>query len=257
MITELDKTVIFELVDGIVLIPGRVGNTEGFFAFDTGATRTVINQNYCDMGNASVMEKEAITFNNATKGSKVSKLDTVHIFYTDIETVIEKPTIMDMTYVETPLRKTKEDIVFLGSIGADLIGREALIIDYVDKKIVFNASKVPSSLKKYPMKVEILPLIELGIGASKYRFVLDTGANHFLMDKDSAPLDYFIPDSTGGVTHKIPELFFEDLEIKDITGVVTDISALKNALHIDGIIGYQLLKDKVCFIDYKSESLYM
>lgn len=257
MVSEQNKRVAFELVDGIVLLPGMVGETKGFFAFDTGATRTVINQKYCDMDKALSADKDAITYDNDTKSSKVSKLEKITISYADEDTVIDNPTVMDMTYVETPLKKSKDDVVFLGSIGADLIGKNPLIVDYVNKEIVFNASEVPVSLKKYPIKVEMLPVIELGLGESKYRFVLDTGANHFLMDKESAPSDYVLSNNEAGATHIIPAFHFEDQEYKDITGVVTDISAIKNALHVDGVIGYQLLKDRICYFDYKSESLYM
>lgn len=65
----VSQRIDFELADGIILIPGSVNGIAGHFAFDTGATQTVLNKTYFS-GNQAGEEKEAITFDSSEKATK-------------------------------------------------------------------------------------------------------------------------------------------------------------------------------------------
>lgn len=99
--------------------------------------------------------------------------------------------------------------------------------------------------------------MELEIQQRTYRFVLDTGANHFVMDQAAAPMEVIGSSADKEAPQNIKSLHFAGKEYNNITGIVTDLSSLRNMLHVDGIIGYQLLKDYVCCFDYKDELLYL
>lgn len=249
------KTVAFELVDGIALIRGKIGDTAGHFALDTGAAQTVFNQTYCDTANAAA--KEAITFDGGTQSSKVSSGDSIRFTLSDEEIELKKPLLMDMTYAETPLRKEKPDLIFLGSIGADRLGTGLFLMDYPQRQAVFQADAVPASAKEIRLSVEKLPVVELEIQQKPYRFVLDTGANHFAMDRTVTPVEFICDSGDADAPHCIPSLTFAGMEYQNLTGMVTDLSAVRDALQVDGIIGYQLLKDYVCCFDYENERLYL
>lgn len=164
---------------------------------------------------------------------------------------------MDMSYVETPLRTIKPGLCFLGSIGADLIGKDRLLIDYNDKHLVLNAPAFPEDAKKVKLSVDRLPIIELTVNDKNYRFVLDTGANHFVMDHSIAPLNQMISAPDGSGTFAIPSILFAGSEYQDVVGLVADLSAMRQTIPVDGIIGYQLLKDNICGFDFKHEYLYL
>lgn len=164
---------------------------------------------------------------------------------------------MDMDYVERPLRETRPTLAFLGSIGADILGVGRLIIDYPHRQVIFRAAKIPESDKVVKLSIEKLPIVELEIHQRTYRFVLDTGANHFVMDQAAAPMEAIGSSADKEAPQNIKSLRFAGKEYNNITGIVTDLSSLRNMLHVDGIIGYQLLKDYVCCFDYKDELLYL
>ena len=71
MNTSQDKKVAFELIDGIILVPGEIKNVFGYFAIDTGATQTVLNKTYIN-STTNIVEKKAITFDNSTQSSGIS-----------------------------------------------------------------------------------------------------------------------------------------------------------------------------------------
>lgn len=128
------KVIPFELVKGIVLIPGKADGVPGHFALDTGATQTVLNKTHC--GAADAKTREAITFDNGTQNSALASKERALLEIEGEEIERNDPALMDMTYVETPLRSEKAGLVFLGSIGADLLGTGRLVVDYIHKKAV-------------------------------------------------------------------------------------------------------------------------
>jgi hypothetical protein len=252
------KVITFELVKGIALIPGKIDNTDGYFALDTGATQTILNKEHC--GVADITFEEAITFDKGTQSSAIASMDKALLTVDGTEIEVVSPNVMDMTYVEVPFRAENPNLVFLGSIGEDIIGTERLVVDYIHKQAIFHADEVPENAKEVPLSVEMLPIVEVEIQEKSYRFVLDTGANQFAMDQAVAPMDV-IDDSSDfaddEAPHCIRSLRFAGREYQNITGMVTDLTSVREALHVDGIIGYQLLKDYICCFDYRAGRLYL
>ncbi len=251
-----NQTLRFELVEGIALIPGTCGDTSGYFAFDTGATQTVLNQAHC-AAEALPAEggKSAVTFDNGTQSSGISELCQAHLTLDGCSVELEHPPLMDMTYVETPLQKSKEGLCFLGSIGADLIGQQRMLIDYPAGRVTLEATEIPPFTASVPLLLERLPVIELKLADSTFRFVLDTGANHFVMDASVAPAQLFQPSPEEPGLHMLPSLSFAGMTSEGLTGMLTDLTAVRNALHVDGIIGYQLLKDHAWCFDAPGRAL--
>ena len=208
----------------------------------------------------NIVEKKAITFDNSTQSSGISMKDTESISVSGEKIELNNVNIMDMDYVETPLRKAKPTLSFLGSIGADILGVGRLIIDYPRKQVVFGATKTPENAKMIKLSfTSKLPIAELKIQQKIYHFVLDTGANQFVMDQAAAPMEMICSSSDIDAPQNIKTLEFAGKKYNNIHGIVTDLSPLRKKLHVDvdGIIGYQLLKDYVCCFDYGSELLYL
>jgi len=255
MVFEPNQTFRFELVEGIPLIPGTCGETFGCFAFDTGATQTVLNQAHCAAEALPMEGHSAVTFDNGTQSSGVSALHQAHLTLDGCPVELEHPTMMDMTYVEAPLQKSKEGLCFLGSIGADLIGQSRMLIDYPAGRVTLDATEIPPFTASVPLLLERLPIIELELAGSTYRFVLDTGANHFVMDASVAPAHLFQPAPEEPGLHILPPLSFAGMTYEGLTGMLTDLTQVRSALHVDGIIGYQLLKDHAWCFDAPGRAL--
>lgn len=251
-----EKKAAFELIDGIILVAGAINGISGHFAVDTGATRTVLNRTYCAQA-TDATETNAVTFDGGMQSSEISRKDKEIISVAGEEIELKSVPIMDMDYVERPLRKTNANLVFLGSIGADMLGVGRLIIDYHHHQVIFNAAKIPENAETVKLFVEKLPIVALEIQQSTFRFVLDTGANHFVMDQAAAPKEAIAPSSDKDEPHSIKSLRFAGKEYKNLTGIVTDLSSLREQLHVDGIIGYQILKEYVCCFDYADGLLYL
>lgn len=252
------KAIKFKLVKGIVLMDGKIDHISGYFALDTGATQTVLNKAYCRISDRGVKEEStAITFDNGTQNSRIVSKENALLTIADKEIEVADPLFMDMAYVEVPLRTEDSKLVFLGSVGADMIGKERLIVDYIHKQVIFNAENVLKNAKVVQLSVEKLPIIELEIQEKSYRFVLDTGASNFVIDQSVAPMEVIGNSSDAEAPYYIKALRFAGKTYSNLTGIVTDLSAVRKALSVDGIIGYQLLKDYICCFDYKAGLLYL
>lgn len=254
MKTAPDCRVAFEAVEGIVLIPGGVDGTAGYFAFDTGAMETVLNSARVGAGGGA--HSDAVTFSGGTRASRVTTKDGAVLSFGGITAELDAPKAIDMSYVEAPLRKARADICFLGSIGADLIGDERFILDCPGRALIFNPTRLPERAAEVPLvSRDPLPVIELTVGDRPLPFVLDTGANHFVIDRAAAPMDALCPVPGQRGVYRIPALRFARAEYRDVTGLVSDLSAMRESLRAEGIIGFQLLRPRVCVFDYPNERL--
>ena len=258
MAERQERKAAFELIDGIILVPGAIKDTSGYFAIDTGAVQTVLNRIYCASAPGSEI-KEALTFNGGMKPSDISTGSAEKISVAGWEITLSSALTMDMDYVERPLRKGRDDLVFLGSIGADILGTGLLLIDYPNKQLDFCVSKIPEHAKRVKMIIEKLPTVELEIQQRTFRFVMDTGANHFVMDREAVPMGAIVASSDKDAPQMLKSLHFAGREYRNITGMTADLSAVRDKLQaqVDGIIGYQLLKEYLCCFDYKNEWRYL
>ncbi|MBE7005095.1 MAG: hypothetical protein E7425_12625 [Ruminococcaceae bacterium] len=255
MFFEQDRAAAFELVDGIILLPGTAEGAEGHFALDTGATRTVLNRTYCALPGENV--QNAVTFSGSEQSSAVTKLEDARVRFADTDLWLVSVPVLDMSYVECPLRDAGAfGVRFLGSIGANLLSTGRLVIDYHACRVVFNASSVPPHTREAPLFNETVPVIELDLGEGAQRFALDTGANHFIIDRACAPRALLgsVPD---GMPCTLPPFRFAGREYVGVEGLVTDLGGMREALHVDGIFGYQLLRESVCCFDFAAGFLYL
>lgn len=169
---------------------------------------------------------------------EIAIADYAAISIGDENIALQNVPVMDMGYVETPLREAKPNLHFLGSLGGDVIGTKRLIVDYIHKQVIFHATEIPANAKTVKMPVQKLPMVELKIRQTEFCFVLDTGANHFVMGQSVAPMDGIGVSSDKDAPHSIPSLTFAGREYKDVTGMITDLSAIRKELHVDGITAY-------------------
>ena len=118
----------YKLVDGILLIPAAANGKEGFFAFDTGAMQTAVNK-------AHFPELQGEQINIAKFSEEVKEtvadqgvLDNLRV--PGIERTNMPVLIMDLMYVENALTPSMPDLMFLGTLGIDVISKYTVLLDY-------------------------------------------------------------------------------------------------------------------------------
>lgn len=239
-------TIPFELVDGIVLIEVIIDDQKGYMAFDTGAMATCINKNYFLEHRGE--EKEIRKFDENLKISTVMKGSNTISFGDRIMEQIKTLSI-DFDYVEKPLRKIKADLIFLGTLGIDVLGQTNIMIDYQNQVLDFDYqvdnSTIPTEL---PMTVDQLPIISIQIDGKAHPFVLDTGANTCVID----PL--ILSQQTVDEIN-IPQLIWSDRDYTNISAVASDLTQLRQKVEAYGIIGYQVLKERSWYFDFQNEKI--
>ena len=235
----------FETVGGIILLDVTVNGKSGQMAFDTGAMQTCLNKSY--FADAKGSEKQVSVFSGELK-AETTVAAKCTIKCREWETADTSVLMLDMDYVEKPLKSLKADIRFLGTVGYDVIGSHKVLLDYADTLLTLD-EEISGSYDAYDMRTDVLPVIDVDIDNEKYKFVLDTGANTCLLDAAFGAKGFKASDAAPGLVD-IPRISALGREYSDTAAVITDISAIKAKVEVSGVIGYQILKDNVSFFDF-------
>lgn len=242
-------TIHFELIGGIIMLDVSVNGKHGQMAFDTGAMQTCLNKNYFDF---SGEQKDISKFDGSVKTETAAK------FNCDIkcnEWIMPNTSVMivDMDYVEKPLKGVKANLIFLGTIGIDMIRSHKVLIDYTTSHIILNADEIKNS-ETFKMAAEVLPIIDVCIEDEHYNFVLDTGANTCMLDESFKNKGFKELNETANIV-QIPQLVALGHRYNDIAAVYADMTAIKSKVDVSGIIGYQVLKECISYFDFDSETI--
>ena len=245
----------YKLVNGIILIPVTANEKEGFFAFDTGAMRTAINKaHFPEMQGEHI---DIAKFSDGVKKSSANEGILNILRFSDIELSDMSVLIMDLMYVENALKAVMPDVKLLGSLGIDVIRNYTVLIDYTAAEIILDPEHSFENQVTIPMKFEELPVINVEAADRTCEFVLDTGANTCLLGKSfqNAPLLVPVSETPNIVT--IPVIRVGENEYKNITAVISDISAIQKRLPVEGVIGYQVLSKQRSVLDFRNNRLIM
>lgn len=245
----------YKLVAGIMLIPVTANEKEGFFAFDTGAMQTAVNKAYFPE-----MQGEHINIAKFSEGVKENAaeegiLNTLR--FSDIERLNVSVLIMDLMYVENALKVTIPDLRFLGTLGIDVIKNYNILLDYKATEITLDPEYSFEKRAAIPMRYENLPVIEAEVANRTCDFVLDTGASICLLGQSFQDDPQLIPSSKTPSIVTIPVVRVGENEYENITATISDISAIKKKVPVEGVIGYQVLSPQRSVLDFKNNQLIM
>lgn len=255
MFIKPDRVIEAEIISGIILIPGSAEGRAGYYALDTGTARTVLNLSYLQHLTDNAGSYEISEYIHDERCAKAKSTKEISLFCGGEFIRVYDPAMINMACMETPLRSISIDLCFLGSIGMDLLGRSRMVIDSPARKVIINPTTEYQHLETVPFQLERVPIVTVQIDSKNYRFVLGTAANHFVMDQASAPAS-LLEINENGMTHLIPVLTFGQSQYYGLKGILTDLSEIRKTLRVDGIIGSQLLHDRVCLFDFKQEALH-
>ena len=245
----------YKLVGGIMLIPVTANGKEGFFAFDTGAMQTAVNKAYFPE-----MQGEHINIAKFSEGVKENAaeegvLDTLR--FSGMERTNMPVLIMDLMYVENALKAVMPDLKFLGTLGIDVIRNYTVLLDYKATEIVLDPEYSFENQTVIPMKYENLPIIKVEVANRTCDFVLDTGASVCLLGQNFRDDPQLIPVSKMSSIVTIPLIRVGDNAYESITATISDISAIRKKVPVEGVIGYQILSPQRSVLDFENQWLIM
>ena len=207
--------------------------------------QTVIDPKYfADIGgeSAKVVKFSEEVKESGAKCGKLKKADFGGFLVSELPVLI-----MDMSYVETPLKGFLPELKLLGTLGIDVLGKFSILLDYVSGKIVLNPIKRPDKFTGIPLDFEILPTVMI----SGHRFVLDTGANTCLIGADAAA-DFDLRDSEQPGIYTVPKIELGEKTYENILAVPADMTAIRQRVPADGVIGYQILSQQRSVLDFEN-----
>ena len=237
----------FELFGGIIMLDVSVNGKDGKMAFDTGAMQTCLNKNHFDGFEGE--EKEVSKFDGEVKSETTVK-GKCDIKCHDWELADSSVILLDMNYVEKPLKGSKPDLVFLGTLGIDVIRSHKVLLNYKTSQLIFDESALENA-EEYEMNTEVLPVIDACIGEEEYKFVLDTGANTCMLDDSFRSKGFKALNEAAGVV-QIPSVSALGGEYSNVMAVITNMAAIKAKVDVSGVIGYQVLKDYISHFDFET-----
>lgn len=251
-----------------ILLPVFV-NGKGPFSFvlDTGANAAIVTEEVAKtLALENVESKEAVGAGGKRLSVLVGQASSITVGATTVEDT------------KVGIMKTLPKCVGQGVVGYDFLKHYVLTIDYMQNKLTFASPEqheVDDHLMYASMPLKIprpdrpLVLVDVLVNAQKiYQFVLDTGASQTVVSPGLAAqmgvmstLRDTIIGAGGAVTSSsgiLKSLRIGDASIENVSVMISDVfSPLNQAVGtiMDGILGYNVLREFRLVIDYPNEIL--
>jgi predicted aspartyl protease len=276
-VVELQTAVSFRLAGGdhpLILVPANVNDTGPYdFILDTGATISLLSSQLAvNLGipTSDVMDARVA---GGPVQVRIGKVDSLAIGTAKLENV--PVAIMDLSDIGEEVG-AKID----GDIGYSYLKHFQVVIDYRKRIIALirneqtedNRAGAISAQVKFTLADPSKPLILVRVlvnDQGPFLFALDTGASIVAISPELASglgIKLAVGEAltTGGghkadiLSGKVESLAIGIVELRDLPIVVGDfLDTLSHAsgIKMDGIIGYNYLKEFIVTIDYTNQTL--
>ena len=273
------ETPISEMIDlvripftfhhAIPMVKVKVDGEERNFLFDSGAPMIMLNSEYYEN---TIDSTSSVLGKGHGVVSNVGEMGMHHVQSLEMGDL----SIMDRDLVTTDLSNlsTKREKIY-GLIGFNFFSNYDVLFDYISKELVFiNPEKTESYIQEHNYKTEWIPIrlnqhvasVECFVDGLPVRMGIDCGAQANLMGTDFLEMR---PEAVRGKRHsdlggvggsskayfgKVT-LYIGDRKFKRIWTAFSDMTTIKAALGIDGLIGYQELANRRTLISYKNQKM--
>ncbi len=260
-------------IGNLIIVEAVVDGIRGNFIFDTGAPYLVLNQTYFrDYEEVPDMMATDVNGNQLNqKVTRVNKLKMLGMYYDNVEADVS-----DLSVIENRL-----GVQILGLLGVNLFMRMEIEIDFKGEQIIIyrvdrsgrrldqpyepkiNEYRIPFELSNNAI------LVKAKINDQALTFCIDSGAEAILLNNDLPAPAYqdirIIRRSTLlGAGNSRSEVLLGAIRCIDIgmslsnrQVLIADLEAIGQAYgkHIEGFIGYDLLKEGSLCINFKTQEL--
>ena len=265
MESEITK-VQSRIVKGLLLVSGKVESREGYFVLDTGAPGLVINRK-------PINPHQSVAAHGLNGAVELGEEVLSHVEWGNGAQHNIEVLTMDLSHLEQ-----YTELPILGLLGYESIKDYEMLINYPRKDVYWidysNSALHQSEGNAITCHFELvghLPIITLHIDSIILRFALDTGSGINVLKKErlpsisklnakrGEPIQLQSLDQSNGIlpSYILPSVDLGGLVKEDIVFHVKDLTKLEEVLgaEIDGIIGYQFLKEHQVIINYKKQEM--
>jgi hypothetical protein len=254
----------FEIVGNLVIVYAMVDDKPGNYIIDTGVPIVILNADYFQ-GKKSEKVMQGI---NGEGGLVFTRYSNIEIGPNKWKSVYTEITSLEA--IERALRRPIH-----GLIGCQLFRNNIVVFDYEKKEIRISSAKNsersevksrPSSSISYRFKGHI-PVISASVGAIDLNLIVDTGSALNILGKNDldnlgSKLIEWDKQSLAGLGTKAVKAetgTVFDLEIgsikcdpmKTLFSLDTHVQALCPGRSVDGVLGYEYLKQFCMTINFK------
>jgi len=237
-----NKSISFELVDGLIIVQASYSGVSGNFVLDTGAPTVLLNQ--------VVKEKDFDLWTpGGTSGGKEIRVNGFRFGHIQRDQI--EGWAMDLSFLER-----KINLPIAGIVGNEIWGNQQIIIDFNNQVITFHQKGDKLKIRPDNYDVAILPwksnenqqrVISLELGGVERMMTFDTGAGITVLDAAISLEDSH--QSNAKVDH---------ITILDLPFIQSDLSSLQSSTHteeIDGILSATSLQADIVVLDFANDRL--
>ena len=260
----------FTFHHAIPMVKVTVDGEERNFLFDSGAPMILLNSEYYESSLDSTMSVGGMGHGVV---SNVGDMGMHHVESLDLGGVrIENQDLMTTNLSNLSTKREK----IYGLIGFSFFSQYDVLFDYVKEEIVFiNPEKTDSYIAEHKYNAEWIPImlrqhvasVECYVDGLPVRMGIDCGAQANLMGTDflEARRDAVsgkrtndlggVGEGSSKVTMGKVTLYIGDHKFKRNWTAFSDMTTIKGALGVDGLIGFQVLNGKRTLISYKNQKM--
>ncbi|MEO1012891.1 MAG: hypothetical protein AAFX53_16450 [Bacteroidota bacterium] len=278
-ITENTVRIPFALVDHLIVVEASVLGQKGGFIIDTGAETLILNKVHCPKNlpmkkkthsSSGVMSAMSDTFQNM-----IEKLSLTTYF----SIPNKRADILDLSHIEK-----QKKVKILGIMGHSVLKDYEIFVDFYLRQITLSKLDKSGNTLDRDVYLERITdsldfklnrhaiVLSATINKSSLTLGLDTAAelNQLTPKANSRILKYFYPKErvkVMGVSQRKKEVLIGDLHrmklsetvfMGPMTTMLSRMDHMNQAFgtELDGLIGYEFLKQKRTIINYKKRKLY-
>lgn len=259
----------------LIIVEAEVWGQKGNFILDTGAHGLILNKKHFDIDHGEWLE-----VNGTNSNSQILAVQGCDLKIGKQEWRFLTGYVKNLSYLE---KKTNKEI--LGLLGGELFYKYILTIDLTEKKLGITRIKKKGDRDAYLSRqaddFEVLPLglkgaipfFEVQIDGNKLSLGLDTGAEINIIDKGwyqklSTYGRKMRPRNIRGINghiQTVPCILLEKVSVSEVNlnSMRTVFSSMENInlyeakYKIDGILGFEFLKQFKIGINYRNRKLYL
>lgn len=251
----------FKVIYGILLVDAQIDGVKGVVAFDTGSANSVLSSKYFGKNDEHKVAQPAV---DSTDGkarveirNKIGNYISNDYLFGGYLLDLNSFPLLDMTYVEIPLKTADSELCFLGTIGMNFIKKHVVSVDYINNVIVIDEEVELANPVKFSLSSTGMICIPVTISDKEYIFYVDTGASRGLIDESlkESFMDKEKEEGKGCFWSTKFKAFNMEYE-GQMFGYI-DFTRLSDDGKVSGIIGSPCLNNKVLTIDCANNLLYL
>ena len=267
----------FKLVGHLMVVEGEVFNKKGNFIIDTGSEKLILNRVHFPFKSSRYQRASVSGVLGSVENIVRKKVDDFQIRNLSIENVSSD--IIDLSHIE----KSK-NFKLLGIIGYTILKNYEVFIDlHLNQITLSKVDKRGNKLDARPFLEKIVDSVDFKlrkhtivinglVGNKKLKFGLDSGAEFNQLNKtvNKKVLKSFVSFRrmyVMGMGNQKSEVLvgkLNDVKLKDSFDLMPMNTILINfdgmfdayGVFLDGVLGYEFLKQKRTIINYKKKKLY-